>query len=670
MSLFVAAIALLGAGICAAAVIGFDADDVNATFWLLTVLVVVTEVFPINVRRSGGSVEEITMSTTFSFALLILLGSPAAIIAQGVASILGDVVRKKTFRKVVFNLGQYAISLAAAGAVMNALLPSTSDPASVEAGDLPAILVAAGVFFVLNNGLIDVAVSLEEGIPLTKGIRANLGLQGFIDAVLLGLAPIAAVAAGTNLTLVPLLVLPLVAVARTASTSLRNAQLVDELRNRTKEISHRATHDDLTGLPNRTLFRERIDEAIALAAGRYEKVAVLLMDIDGFKEINDTLGHHNGDVLLEHAGNRLSEALGEECMVARLGGDEFGVLIYRVPGRSGAREVAELALRCFKEPFAISDLTIEVRVSLGIALYPDHGAGANALLQRADVAMYQAKDAHTELTIYAPEFDSYSPALLSLVPELRHAIESGEMWVCFQPITALPSGEVHGVEALIRWEHPNLGPMPPDTFIPIAERTGLIRGITLYVLNEALSCLRSLRGAGYELSVAINLSANGLHDPALIRDIEEILRKWRLDSSVLELEITESTLSSDPVAAASILHELSEMGVRLAIDDFGTGYSSLSRLRELPVSTIKIDKSFVLSMHANEDDAAIVRSTIDLAHNLGLRAVAEGVEDRSILDDLVALSCDFAQGDYLGKPLRPEPLTKWLTRRGSSARLG
>jgi diguanylate cyclase (GGDEF)-like protein len=391
-------------------------------------------------------------------------------------------------------------------------------------------------------------------------------------------------------------------------------------------------------------------------------VAILLMDLDRFKEINDTLGHHNGDNLLQQVGTRLREEIAPESTVAHLGGDEFAVLV-EPKGLTHAISVAEQVLRCFEPPFVVGDLPVEAGVSIGMALCPEHGTNPNALVQRADVAMYQAKGARTGFAVYEPEQDPYSVAALSLVPELRQASESGNLFLHYQPKVALDDGHVLGVEALLRWDHARLGLVGPDRFIPVAERTGLIKQITLFVLDESLRQIQEWSRTGLDLNLAINLSAYSLHDPTLTNDIEEALARWRVPAEWVELEITESALMADPVRAAATLRELTDRGLQIAIDDFGTGYSSLSRLRELPVSTIKIDKSFTLGLARSDDDTAIVRSTIELAHNLGLSAVAEGVENATVWHRLVELGCDFAQGDYVSRPVNAHALTKWVRGR-------
>ncbi|MGH2686617.1 MAG: putative bifunctional diguanylate cyclase/phosphodiesterase, partial [Actinomycetota bacterium] len=386
----------------------------------------------------------------------------------------------------------------------------------------------------------------------------------------------------------------------------------------------------------------------------------MLMDLDGFKEVNDTLGHHNGDLLLQEVSARLSGLLREEDVVARLGGDEFAILLPGVADGAEAVRAAEKVLGALEEPFVHRELTLEVGASIGIALYPYHGAEASTLLQRADVAMYDAKAAQCGYEIYAPERDQYSPRRLALVGELRSSLENDQLEVHYQPKASLSTGRILGVEALVRWNHPRHGYLPPDEFIPVAEHTGLMRPLTLYVLRTAVRQLQEWRQQGIELDVAVNLSARSLLDVHLPDDVAAILADHDVPASCLTLEITESRIMADSPRTIGVMTRLSAMGVELAIDDFGTGYSSLSYLKRLPVDEVKIDRSFVMNMAVSDNDAKIVRSTVNLARDLGLRVVAEGVENQETWDRLVALGCDVAQGYFLSRPVPAARLQEWF----------
>jgi diguanylate cyclase (GGDEF)-like protein/PAS domain S-box-containing protein len=426
---------------------------------------------------------------------------------------------------------------------------------------------------------------------------------------------------------------------------------------------HQAMHDGLTELPNRTLFRDRIEQAIAVARRDGSQLAVAMMDLDRFKDINDSLGHHAGDTLLVELGRRLRGALRCSDTVARLGGDEFGVLISKPRSDRDVAVVIEKIRRALEQPVIVDGLALPAEGSIGIAMYPTHGEDVDTLLRHADVAMYSAKEEKTGWGFYDSSRSETDPARLTLVSELRRAIEERELVLYYQPKAALASGAVRSVEALLRWNHPTRGLVGPDEFIPLAQQTGLIKPLTFFVLDEALAQCRSWELAGMPLGVAINVSIRNLLDAHFPELVRTLLDKWQVKPSMLELEITESTVLSDPVRTKRVLDKLSAMGVVLSIDDFGTGYSSLSYLSQLPVNEIKIDRSFVMNMAESSGDAVIVRSTIDLARNLGLQVVAEGVETEQAWDELSELGCTLAQGYYLSRPVPATQLTEWIRSR-------
>ncbi|MCU1377695.1 MAG: putative Diguanylate cyclase/phosphodiesterase [Acidimicrobiales bacterium] len=455
------------------------------------------------------------------------------------------------------------------------------------------------------------------------------------------------------------------ALANHASVSLENRHLIERLRAEAADKEHQAQHDALTGLPNRMLFQERVAQALAVSGGE-AKVAVMLLDLDRFKEVNDTLGHHNGDLLLQEIGDRLRRILRAGDTVARLGGDEFAVLLPDLAGEEAAMAAAEGICHALERPFAIAEVNLDVGCSIGVAIWPDHGDDATLLLQRADVAMYSAKESQRGVDVYDAEKDTYSLERLALVGELRTAIERGELAVHYQPKADVGTGQLLGMEALIRWHHPRHGDVPPEEIIAIAEQTGLIRPLTLWVLNQALRQCRQWRRDGRPFDVAVNLSIRNILDAELPADVLRLLTDLGLPASALTFEITETAIMSDPVRTVAVLGRLRSMGVRLAIDDFGTGYSSFSHLRRLPVDEIKIDKSFVQHLATDESDLVIVRSIVDLGHNLGLRVVAEGVEDDAAWQHLAALGCDVVQGYILTRPLAPAQLETWLAVHGDA----
>jgi len=438
------------------------------------------------------------------------------------------------------------------------------------------------------------------------------------------------------------------------------------LRHQAEVNEHQALHDALTDLPNRTLFHDRVHQALAAARREHVPAAVMIMDLDRFKEVNDTLGHASGDELLKQVGLRLRDSLRDSDTVSRLGGDEFGVLLPKVLDAEAAAAVARKLRTTLEEPFTLHGLALQMEASIGIALFPDHGADVQSLLQRADVAMYVAKEHPAGCEVYTRERDEYSPDRLTLLTELRRAIDRGQLTLHYQPKADLRTGAIQGVEALVRWQHPERGMIPPDEFIPPAQKTGVIGPLTMFVLDEALRQCRTWALQGMELCVAVNLSTRNLLDVHLPDTVRELLTRWEVPARLLELEITESTILADPVRAMQILSRLHEMGIQLAIDDFGTGYSSLAYLKRLPVDELKIDKSFILGMEESENDAVIVRSTIDLGRNLGLRVVAEGVESAKAWNRLASIGCDVAQGYYLSRPAPADQLTEWLIERAAT----
>jgi diguanylate cyclase len=431
-------------------------------------------------------------------------------------------------------------------------------------------------------------------------------------------------------------------------------------------LQHQSFHDALTGLPNRTLLHDRLRQAILKAQRTYEPLALLVMDIDRFADINDTLGHHFGDVVLQHFGQRLMEALRTSDSVARLGGDEFAILAQSADDE-GALRVAKRVLDALEQPFALEGINLDVEASIGIALYPFHGADANTLIQRADVAMYNAKQARSGYAFYTSDRDEHSSAKLALMGDLRRAIERDELVLFYQPKIRTRDRVVAGAEALIRWQHPVQGLLFPDKFVPLAEQSGLIRPLTLWVINEALRQIKIWQEMGMNVSVAVNLSARNLQDPSLPSEVYNALRSHAVDPKLLELEITESAVMDDPEYALNIVTQLAGLGASMSIDDFGTGYSSLAYLKRLPVHYIKVDKSFVMDMMTNDNDATIVRSIINLGHDLGLKVVAEGVETREIFDRLATLNCDLAQGYYMSKPIPAADFERWTTQTWSVA---
>lgn len=441
---------------------------------------------------------------------------------------------------------------------------------------------------------------------------------------------------------------------------LREATIRRGHRQANETIRRLAYYDSVTELPNRAKFSELVQQAILAGQSEQRPVVLMLMDLDNFKDVNDTLGHHCGDSLLRHVSARLRSALFAPDMVARLGGDEFGILLPQLASADDVEHVIKKLQDCLKAPFMIDGIPITVEASIGIAMMPQHANDANTLLQMADIAMYRAKEMASSYAMYSQVYNLHTPERLGLMAELRDAIEHNQLLLHFQPIVKLRNNCIAGCEALVRWQHPRNGLIPPDKFILPAEQTGLINPLTRWVLNDALSQCQNMRRAGIPLRVSVNLSARLLHHPQLPKMIENALNATSAKPDQLMLEVTESAIVLDPKHAMENLLALSHLGVALSIDDFGTGYTSFSSIKHLPVNEIKIDKSFVTNMLADKKDAMIVRTVIDLGHNFDLTVVAEGVETQEVLDTLTALGCDAAQGYFFSKPQAYDQLKIWL----------
>jgi len=424
-------------------------------------------------------------------------------------------------------------------------------------------------------------------------------------------------------------------------------------------LRHQALHDALTGLPNRLLLHDRLAQALRAARRTERPLALLLLDLDRFKEVNDTFGHHVGDGLLRQASPRLQRLLRASDTVARLGGDEFAVLLPNDGGEAALGVAAKLRA-ALDAPFVVEGHTLAVGVTIGVAFAPAHGDDGPTLLRHADVALYTAKRGRLGVAAYDPARDTHSPERLALVADLRRAIDAGQLRLHYQPKVDLAGERLRGVEALVRWPHPTQGLIPPDRFIPLAEQTGLITRLTRQVLRAALRQRRAWARVGLPLVMAVNLSMADLQDPDLPEIIGGLLRTYEVPRGALRIEITESMVMVDTGRALATLATLAELGVRAAIDDFGTGYSSLASLKRLPVDELKIDRGFVREVAHDATDAAIVAAAIGLGHGLGLRVVAEGVEDRAAWDRVAALGCDTVQGYYVSPPLPAAAFQRWL----------
>lgn len=440
---------------------------------------------------------------------------------------------------------------------------------------------------------------------------------------------------------------------------LLSSKISRQLDEKNDQLKHLALHDALTGLPNRALLTDRLKQLLLQSQRNKEPFALFLMDLDRFKEVNDTLGHQFGDELLKMVSSRLLKSIRDKDSIARLGGDEFAVLLPQTD-LEGALVCAQRIIKSMEATFVINDVTTESKASIGIALYPIHTDDVDVLMQYADVAMYQAKKSRSGFAIYDPTQNKHSVRRLTLMNDLRLAVENNDIHVYYQPIIGADKFSVTGVEALARWTHSELGNITPDEFIPMAEQMGLIRSLTFQVFKQTLIDSVKWSDKGYVLNLNVNVSTYCLQDLALSRKINELITQFSIEASRIELEITESALMHDLSRSRKIIDQLSASGMRLAIDDFGTGFSSLNYLKNLPVNTLKIDKSFIQDMNENESDKAIVKTVIELGHNLNCRVVAEGVENQAVIDSLKVLNVDAFQGYFYNVPLPADGFFEWL----------
>jgi diguanylate cyclase (GGDEF)-like protein len=615
-----------------------------ALFVVLSVFVLAGELLPIPVPRRRG-LTRVTISAAFAFAILLRFGAGPAALVYVASSVIADLAGRVAPLKILFNAAQYVLSIVAAAAVLR--LTHSLPVSSITGSELPIVLLAAAAFFAANHLLACVAGALLAHLPVLRYLRDDLAFQAWTAGCVLAFAPALLASADASLALVPVCFVPMLAVyfgGRQAAIS-----------------SHRAHHDGLTGLPNRSSLAETLQEALDRAEPERRPVAVMLLDLDDFKSINDTLGHEIGDIVIQRVARRLGQAVAAgrpDTVLARIGGDEFAVLVHG--SQTEAEQVARRLLAALDHPLEADSVALHICASIGIACFPQHGRTAPELMRHADVALYCAKGSDAGFATYAEEDDEYSIDRLALAAQLRRGIERGELVVHYQPKVPLKGGATLALEALARWNHPQLGCIGPDGFIPLAEQTGIIKPLTEKVLEASLEQSKRWREAGLAVTVSVNVSTRSLLDHDLPVVIGALLARLDLHASALQLEITESRIVADLPRARAALEQLRAMGVGIAIDDFGTGYSSLSQLQQLPVDEIKIDRSFVTRMETDRQDAVLVHSIIDLGRNLGLRVTAEGVETENVKEVLARLGCDYAQGYYVGRPVVAEECERYL----------
>ena len=639
----------------------FTLDGRIVAIFVWIVAIAVVDLMPVPMAMSF----DFSLSFPLELSVALLYPPPVACLIVLVGSF--DVRElRRTLRPLtaVFIRAQIALAVLAESRVMHGFV-DIDDPLLLVGS---AVLLAAIVGYTVNTVLVAEWQALKTGERLESILKQmHTGILGEFVLSYMGLALFSVMVAITTETIglwaIAVFVAPLAFAWQMLHRTHRLQITSEELAAKQRENEYQAFHDHLTGLPNRLLFRLSLGQAIERAAERDGRIAVMLMDLDHFKEINDSLGHHVGDRLLAAVGPRLAETLRDGDLMARLGGDEFGVLLPDVPDDATATTIAQRLLEGVHRPVAVDELDLDVSGSIGIAFFPEHAQDADSLLRHADVAMYAAKEGGIGFEIYDEVIDRHKPELVRLVTQIRPAIDEGQFHMHYQPKIRLSDGRVAGAEALIRWHHPTLGRLAPADFIPMVEKTVLLQPLTHWALNDVLRTWRSWSEAGIQIPVAVNVSPRTLLDQDLPGVVEDLLERWGVPARFLRLELTESFLVADSGRSDAVLHRLSRVGIGLSIDDFGTGFSSLSYLKRLPIDEIKIDRSFVSNMLERVEDFTIVRATIELGRNLGLRVVAEGVQDRETFDRLGDFGCDEAQGFYIARPFDRDDFWVWLSKR-------
>ncbi|MFE6363605.1 putative bifunctional diguanylate cyclase/phosphodiesterase [Streptomyces sp. NPDC057806] len=644
---------VLGAGFYRAFTAGHALFPSGTAGWSLAVLtgIIVGHLVALGRARWWGGTGS---GAALTLAVLMLFGwLPAGMVSLTVVVLVG-IARRHCWRQGVLHGAVDILGIAAGALVLAAFgrVPSVENPWNPDTWTFytaPEVVLVAVAYLAVSRTLLwYLHAPRAGGLPTVA--RTALVRQGLVAVALLGIAPLVCVVAMAKPVLLPLFAIPLIALDSTLWIARARAE--EQLR------------DPLTGLPNRQWLLERIWTALDDAERIGARSALMLIDLDRFRSVNDTLGHLAGDRLLLQIADRLRLALPRGAEAARLGGDEFAVLLPVADSTTSATRVARSLVADLSSPLDLDGLTLVLEASAGVAVFPDHALDAEGLLRRADVAMYQAKRDRTGVEVYESKRDSNTPDRLGLLGDLRRALDAHEVELHYQPKVRF-DGQVAGLEALVRWVHPERGRVPPDEFIAIAESSGLMPYLTEYVLDTALGQVAKWRAQGLFVPVAVNVSPRDVHTPGFAGSVAARLARHGVPAGALQLEITEHVLLEDPQRAADTLAGLAGHGVKMSLDDFGTGYSSLVHLRRLPVSELKIDRSFVARLAIDTQDAEIVRCTVDLAHSLGLLVVAEGVEDDETWERLRDLGCDAVQGWLVAAAMPPEETTAWLLARGS-----
>ena len=617
-------------------------------FWLMTGLALLAGLASFKVTRPGGTAVIICPTTCFTFAILLCWGLGPAILAQAAAIVVVTWKHRLSPWGALVTAGQYALCFAAAGVVL-----AIGQPDPFGEHHTPnllhdaAFIIGAVVAWLLAYGLLTMVEHwLRHGTARPREAASVVGDQMLFKAALLLLSPVFAVAAHVNVAFVPLVFVPLYAVERMARLSA--------------ERDRAARLDPLTGLANRAGLKARFDELTRSRSHR--RLALFVLDLDRFKHVNDALGHEVGDQLLTTVARRLADAGPQDGIVARLGGDEFAI-VAKVRGQDEARALADRVVATLSQPVVLDGLRLDVTASIGFAIRFDHGEDFATLMRHADIAMYEAKQRGDSVCVYEPCTDTNTPERFGLLADFRRALESGDrtqIAMHYQPQVALDSGRVVGVEALLRWVHPTYGPIGTQELLRVAEHTAVMQLLTRRVIDDVVAQVATWAADGLHLRASLNISARDLYSGDIVAHLAERLHDYAVAPELIQIEITESALMADPARALATTSRIANLGVEVSLDDFGTGYSSLQHLRKLPLSEVKIDRTFVAGMAANGDDAAIVASTVGLARSLGLRTVAEGVENEYTRGLLASTGCTLAQGWLTAKAMPGPQVAGWL----------
>jgi diguanylate cyclase len=659
IALFVGCVAV--AAVAAAAMSLADLPAFLSTaptdFWLLSALAVVSDARPFSLPVTRRRQTTVFLSVCFSYAILLLWGLGPAIATQTVATSAALLRRRSPLTRGIFTISRLALALSAASATLTAVGPEPFVlTAQVDLAELLALVAAAAAWFATNYALIAVGIRLRYGSGWRRVVTRTFGYEVLSTGALLLLAPVLVNA--ESVWVILLMLVPVFAVSEMARLS--------------SDQDEQIRRDALTGLLSRAALRDEVDDLVAAGTRRRKdgpagrSFGLLLLDLDHFKDVNDALGHAIGDTVLVEVGHRLTEAVRPEQRVARLGGDEFAV-VAAVQDVSAAQAMAAQIAEAFTHPVQVNGLPIDIELSIGVAVWPEHGGDFAALLRHADVAMYEAKHMGDTVAVYSADSDHSSAERLGLLADVRHALvdpaRRAEIAVHYQPQVVIANSEVVAAEALLRWWHPERGPVDPEALVRAAEHSPVLQMLTRRVMDDAVRQVASWNRLGLHLRVAVNVGVRDLYSIELADHLAGTLRREGVRPAQVELEITEGALMADPSRVVAAVERLAQLGVALSLDDFGTGYSSLQHLRRLPVAEVKIDRSFVRRMSADPHDDAIVRSTIALAHTMGLRVVAEGVEDDRTRLLLAELRCDIGQGWLYGKPMPAEDFQAWLGGR-------